>query len=859
MAIYDDDVFVEGKFYSNSKDADAQNPLDPFFEGDHLTLVYIPVKELSYSDSNGFGIYVCEDNSDRDAPPTFILCGNCTDHLDLGHTYSSDGVVAVRNKSKQFHISNITKVTPETRHGIISFMRSLDGMKCQADIIYDHFKQDSLSMIRNHPEKILDIIKTSYPEQVNGWKHQIDNCKNNFGHLADLISLGLKPQQAKRIYSEYGETAMEKIKNDPYFLIGKVRGYGFKKCDAIGREIGIKPNDQDRLCTGVLYTIQNLMANGSTCIDRSTVIDCSVKELSISLTYNEMLEALNSKKNHYTYKYGSEKFTVPVDQIKDDYIAYCASSKYTKSSCRTVVCPISEEDILLALSNLQLSERIVIEDDMVFMKRTYDQELNIAYYLQQISRKRRRIKKEQIIERVDWYCKQKNIDLEEKQREAVIEVCSSIGGINIINGAAGCGKTFCIKVALNVLKSIYKDIPTTFSHVIIAPTGKAARVAHNATGIDAYTIHKLLQYKQDEGFYYNAQNRLPYDCVVIDECSMLDTNLAYSLFSAIEPSTKVIMMGDTNQLPSIGAGNVFHDLINSGVINVVTLNVIKRQGKDSGIVKNARLVMNGEVITSQRETGDSLVVGAANDSEYISKIKAWFAKLVERNGIEDAQVLSPMKSGIAGTNYLNYILQQEYNKNPDDVRFLKNKYEVMINDERQCYSLYFRIGDKVINTKNDYNTPWYHLQEGSLAMDKTRAGITNGEVGEIYKLIEGKDSFGDPVKKIVVKYDEKYIVYENDFDNLELAYAITIHRSQGSEWEAIIVVLNKSHKTMIDRNLFYTGITRSKNMEIVISDQDTIRYGVHNTKSTQRKTGLISRLHTMVGAPRDVSADQDYS
>lgn len=857
MAIYDDDIFVEGEFYS-SEQIGERNALETYKEGDELSLIYIPTKEITYKNTNGFGAYVCENNDDEDNPPTFIVSGSFSRSLDLGHTYKSKGTVTLRNGSFQFRIKNIEKIVPETKHGVLSFLRSLSGMQYRADVIYDRFGNNSLNIIKTNPDEILKLVSGSYPEQVYSWKKEIEECKNGYGLLSDLIALGMKPTQAKKVFDQYGEEAILKIQQDPYFLIGKIPGYGFKKCDAIGKELGIKPNDLERLMTGILYTLQTLMINGSTCIDLNTVIENCVRELSVRMTHREMVDAMKQKKPMYSYRYGPTTYQIPLEKIKSDYVLYTSSySAVSKADARTIVYDIKEEEVEQALKALQLANKIIIEDGNVFIRKYYDEELNIAYYIQQIERNKKPIDKNTVNLLVDKFCSKNNIVLEDRQREAVVNVCSNHGGANIINGAAGCGKTFCIKVALNVLEQIYNQSRRTLSSVIVAPTGKAARVAYNATGIESYTIHKLLQYKPNEGFYYNARNKLPYDCIVIDECSMLDTNLAHSLFSAIHFDTKVIMMGDTNQLPSIGAGNVFHDLIESAYITVTTLDVIKRQGVDSGIVENARHIINGEPITTLGNPADSLVVAAISDEDYIARIKKYCDKALRHVGIDDLQILSPMKRGITGTNYLNYILQETYNQNKSDMQFLKGQFDVKIGDEVQNLRLYFKTGDKVINTRNDYKAVWYHVKNGVLYRDDSRSGITNGEVGIIVKMIESRDGDGNLNQKMVVRFEDKYIIYENDFNDLELAYAITIHRSQGSEWKAIMVVLNPSHKNMIDRNLFYTGITRSKQLSIVVSDKETIKYGVGNTKSVNRKTGLINRMNELISNPFEVGEITD--
>lgn len=853
VAYYDDDVFIEGSFKSEGAKIQT-NALDDYEESDELILTYIPIKEITYKESNGFGVYQCENNDDMDLPPLFVMCGTFTDRLDIGQTYRSEGTVTIRQGNKQFSIKNITKVTPTTQHGIISFMKSLDGMRYQAYVIYDHFKEQSLDVIKNHPEEILKIVKGSYIEQVYEWKKQIDECKNNYGYLSELIELGIRPEQAKKIYSEYGDTAITKIKEDPFFLLGKVRGYGFKKCDLISREMGIEPNDITRLQKGIIYVLNNMMANGSTCVNKNILVEQAIEELSIRLSYREMLDVIKCKNVFYRYKYGKKIYQLRVEDVKSDYVLYSTMRNQTdKATARTMIFKINESDIENAIKSLELSEEIVIEKDMVFLKKYYDEEFNIAYYIQQLNKNKKNVQSIDLDKMIDKYCKEHDIVLEEKQEEAVFNICKSFGGVHIINGAAGCGKTFCIKVALDIYKEINKIHRHNLSMVIIAPTGKAARVAYKATGIESYTVHKLLQFHPREGFYFNSRNRLPYDCIVIDECSMLDTNLAYQLFSAIEPYTKVIMMGDTNQLPSVGAGNVFHDFINSEKIPVTTLNVIKRQGKDSGIVVNARNIINGVPITSQKEFMDSIVIGTKTESDYSEKIKKYCDKMLESLPIEEIQILSPMKRGITGTNYLNYTMQQLYNKNPDTYKFIKGRYDITIDDEKTTYDLYFRLGDKVINTKNDYQMPWYYVENGTLYVNDSKSGITNGETGIIVKLIESRDKYGDLNRKIIVKYEDKYIVYENDFDQLELAYAITIHRSQGSEWPAVLLVLNKQHKSMIDRNLFYTGITRSKQLCITISDSETITYGVRNTRSIRRTTGLQDRLHELLQEPKEIN------
>ena len=844
MPVYDDDIFVEGKFKSSIKNDKDTDVLSGYNEGDIISTIYIPVKEITYKDETGFGVYVCETTDDIDAPPTFILSGTFSDHLDLGQTYESNGTIKIHEGKKQVSADSINKVFPKNKHGIISFMNSLDGMRFQSHLIYDKYGNDSLNMIKEAPEKIVDLLKGIDPYIVKSWKKQIDECRNDYGYLSDLIKLGIKPAQAKKIYDEYGDSSMQKITNDPYFLIGKIQGYGFKKCDEIAKNLGHKPDEFERLSNGVKYYIKQLMAGGSTCFDVSKVIMTCSDQLSIRMTYQEMYDAVKSKKSTYTYMYGSTKYKIPTSKIQSDIEEYNKAAQFRKPLFRTTVHLISESEIASVLNALIASNDIVIENGKIELKKYSDEEYNIAYYLRLIKSYSKSVKNVDVASMIDKHCKENGYNLEERQREAVLNVASTIGGTTIINGAAGCGKTFCIKIALKILEDVYRQNNRSFSKVIIAPTGKASRVAHKATGIDAFTIHRLLQYSPSKGFYYNSKNKLPYDCIVIDECSMLDTSLTQHLFSAISPDTKVIMMGDTNQLPSVGAGNILYDFISSGLIDVVTLNVIKRQGVDSGIVTNARNIINGDMVTTQKEQMDSLVIAAETDNEYVNKIKKYCDKILVNNDIGSIQLLSPMRRGITGTNHLNYLMQSWYNNNDSGNKVFKQRFEVEIDGQKRNIDLFFKVGDKVINTKNDYQKPWYILRNGSLYEEGEHTGVTNGEVGFIVAIDEERDEYGEVERRIVVEFEDKYIVYSNEFENLEHAYAMTIHRSQGSEWQSVILVLNQEHKSMLNKNLFYTGITRSKQFCVVISDKSTLEYSVKNNKANERTTGLIEKLRS---------------
>ena len=382
--------------------------------------------------------------------------------------------------------------------------------------------------------------------------------------------------------------------------------------------------------------------------------------------------------------------------------------------------------------------------------------------------------------------------------------------------------------------------------MILAPTGKAARVASKATGRECMTVHRALKYNPVTGYFYNSLNKLPVDCVVLDESSMLDIDIVQHLFEAIPHNAKVIFLGDTKQLPSVGAGNVLKDLIASDKVKVITLDVVKRQSENSGIIKNANRIMAGENIVTQEETKDAYVINIMNPDEAINKMFETIEKLKPVYGMNEIQVLCPQKNGTIGVNYLNFLIQERFNPENNEIRFLNREISVSLDGKTtQKFDLFFKKGDKVIHTKNNYSIPWYSLYNGKLILNPEGYGVSNGETGRIVKLVEGKDEYDNPIRKIVVKYDDKYVIYEDDFSELDHAYALTIHKSQGSQWKAVILFITASSYNMLDNNLIYTGYTRARSYIATIGEESAITYAIKTRKSIMRYTGLKERLENV--------------
>lgn len=410
-----------------------------------------------------------------------------------------------------------------------------------------------------------------------------------------------------------------------------------------------------------------------------------------------------------------------------------------------------------------------------------------------------------------------------------------------------CGKTFTLNIALKLIEYVYIKKFGYFEPIVLAPTGRAAKVAASATKREASTIHKALKLTSDGGFYYNAQNNLPYNCIICDETSMLDVELAKYLLEAISNRTKLIFIGDTKQLASVGPGNVLKDIVNSGKFKVTTLNVVKRQSLDSGIYKNAQRIINGQMITSEKETKDAFVYKGEDNEGIVNKIVNMYSKLRNNLTIDQIQVLAPQKAGILGTNYLNFILQDKFNHENIGLRVLNRQISITLDSGNTAkYELYFKQGDKVIHTENDYILPWYQLIDGKLELDENNyCGVSNGETGRIIKIMETEDENRNTITMIIVKYDEKYIIYNNDFSQLDHAYCMTIHKSQGSEWPAVIIPITFSSYRMLEKNLIYTGYTRAKKWIGVIGDPEAMNYAITTEKSSERQTGLEDRIREL--------------
>lgn len=754
--------------------------------GEMVTKKVVPITQGFFMADNGFGIYNVELEDGR----LYTMKGKFPAELTLGNTYEVDAKVVTYRGETQLDAKQIKIARAEGKRAVVFYLQTLKGLKNRAETIYDIFGAKTLDVLMNRPELVASKIRGLGIKTTTNWAEQLKEKLHEEELLLFLFGLGLTPTQVETLKKQYGTKVRYVLEDNPYRLIQDVQGYGFKKCDVIARATGIEFDDIKRVRAGVIYVFQNAINEGHTFLPK-----------------DELAKRL-------------------IDTLCTPYQNF------------------DDELVEKAIENLLDEEAIVESKGRIFLTKFDEWEDTIAEQARRLSLKRKWKKStgSDIVRALDDYLAATGVELEAKQREAVITFSSQKGGFFILNGSAGCGKTFTLKVILNILKVIYRHNREEYKVKIMAPTGKASKVASRATGMPCTTIHDGLGYGPDGEFSYNEENPLEETIIVIDESSMLDTEIAKDLLLAIANGAKVIWMGDTKQLPSVGAGNVLMDMIASGIAEVVTLDVVKRQGEDSGIIDNANRIIAGEMIVTQ-PTGDSFVMATKTDEETLQTLIASNRRLLDLGySKSEIQVLTPMRKGKLGTVNINRVFQERFN--PDgEVSTIKN-WQLPAEEE----ALFFRTGDKVIHIKNDKEKTLYSKENG-VYKSMRDSGITNGECG-IVEGFQKVSQFSTEANKMVsfdrliVKYEDWYVFYDgkDDVEMLDHAFALTIHKSQGSQWDAVLMPISPAHINMLDNNLLYTGETRARKFQATMGSLRAMQIGIKTQRSIYRYTGLKDRL-----------------
>ncbi|RKD31431.1 SF1B family DNA helicase RecD2 [Lacrimispora algidixylanolytica] len=636
--------------------------------------------------------------------------------------------------------------------------------------IVKRFKADTFRILEEEPERLSEVKGVS-EKMAMTISQQVEQKKEMRQAMMFLQEYGISMNLAAKIYQEYGPRLYGIIKENPYQMADDIQGVGFKMADEIARKVGIFTDSDFRIKCGVLYSLLQATSSG------------------------------------HTY--------LPEDELLSQ------SSELLK---------VDRSLIEKHLMDMQLDKRLVIRETegrrVVYASQYYYMELNAAKMLHDLNI-RGQMPEGDIQSKLLKLQKEEKIELDDKQVKAVVEAVNS--GLLILTGGPGTGKTTTINTIIRFFESEEMEI------LLAAPTGRAAKRMTEATGYEARTIHRLLELSGLPGdersvgmhFERNEENPLDADAVIIDETSMVDINLMQSLLKAINPGTRLILVGDVNQLPSVGPGNVLRDMIDSQCFNVVMLTKIFRQATQSDIVVNAHKINGGEKISLGKKSNDFLFIKREDPNAIISAIitlvQDKLPGYVHAN-IFDIQIMTPMRKGAMGVERLNTILQEFLNPPSEDKL------------QKEANGIIYRVGDKVMQIKNNYNIEWEVRNKYGIPVDKG-TGIYNGDTGIIREI----NNFAE---LITVEFDESRLVEYSykQLEELELAYAITIHKSQGSEYPAVVIPVFSGPRMLMTRNLIYTAVTRAKACVCLVGVPEIFQEMVNNETEQRRYSGLKDRI-----------------
>jgi len=816
-----------------------ENVLEQYKVNQSIKKVMIPTFEIIFNDETGFGAYRVEDEDGNE----FSIKGTFIAPLTVGQTYLAEGFITTYRNEKQIHVNQIRNVKPVNKKGIIAYLQTLKGLKSKASWIYDEFGDKSIDVLMKDPLLVANRVKGIGKKSVLSWQEQLDKMKDTQQVMSTLLGYGLTPHQAKGLYDKYGEEIVGKIEENPYFLSSEVRGYGFERCDRIARTMGYNPKSPFRIQEGIIHVLNQASQEGHCFLPLDKLMEEVTNLLTIRLTIQEMAQFAVEKRGQKNFEYsiGEHVYSINYQELVGQY-ELLKKEKYARNreNLRYIVVSFEFDEIAKEVEVVSLERRIIYDDGNIYLTHLYYDELQVAKRVVELAVETPFLKPIKLERELDQYLKQKGFVLEAKQREAVLTFSEMQGGFYALCGSAGCGKTFTLKIILAMLEKQYRANGKSIDIRVYAPTGKASKVASRSTERECMTVHRGLGYHPALGFTFNEDEPLDADVVVVDESSMLDITLTKYLLNAIANGTKVIFMGDVKQLPSVGPGNVLKDLINSGIVKIVTLDVVKRQGALSGIIRNANKIIKDEMIQSCEDTKDAYVLNRYSPESTQKAIIDSMKRILTFEGysIEDVQVLCPQRTGVIGTYAMNLVIQQTFNPEEEGMKVLNKKFQL----GTDTFLLYFKKGDKVIHIKNNYDKEWY--EKGHFAdyvRNESIVGITNGECGIIEDIVEVKKK-GDKFTRIIVRYEDKYVFYDDSFDELDHSWALTIHKSQGSQWKAVIMPIMKQNYLMLDNNLFYTGYTRAELFNCVIGQADAIRHAIKTHKTRNRYTALTDKI-----------------
>ena len=727
------------------------------------------IEKIIYrNENNGYTVLSVESDDDE-----YVLVGTFN-YIAEGEFIKANGNMKLHpSYGEQLFVDEYEIVEPRELDSIQKYLASsaIKGVgEALAKRIVKKFKMDTLRVMEEEPERLAEVKGVS-AKLAKSISEQIQEKKSMRDAMIFLQKFGISMKLAAKIYMEYGSKIYTIIETNPYKLADDIEGIGFKIADDIAKKVGITADSKFRAIAGVEYLLSNAMLSG------------------------------------HLY--------LPDRVLEEEFLNLFGENIFDFNSL---------------LSEMQMEKRIVVkrsEETNVYLSGSYYTELAVAKMLIDINIKAK-YDISKIEEKIRKIEDKEGIVLDDLQRQAVIESINS--GLIIITGGPGTGKTTTINTIIKYFESEGESIS------LAAPTGRAAKRMSEATSYEAKTIHRLLEITPNISensnnigthFERNEDNPLEADVLIIDEVSMVDIFLMNALLKAVAIGTRLILVGDINQLPSVGPGTVLKDLIESGCFNVVRLNKIYRQSVRSDIVVNAHKIMTNEDIDLSKKSNDFIFIKQGNPEHVMDSIITLMRDKLPgyvNATINELQVMTPMRKGPLGVEVLNSFLQNKLN--PTNKQKNEKEYDATV----------FREGDKVMQIKNNYQKEWYIYNEKHFPVDKG-LGVYNGDIGVIKEI----DMFSE---NFTICFDDgKVSKYEfSEFNEIELAYAITVHKSQGSEYPAVIIPIYKGPAMLMNRNLIYTAITRAKRCVVLVGVPEAFYTMIQNTKEMARYTGLKSRI-----------------
>ena len=758
-----------------------------FLEGMVESIIY-------HNQENGYTVFTVRASSE--ARTDFDDATTCTGYvsqLQEGENLKLEGTFVHNPRyGLQLSVSKIERSKPSSLFGIEKYLASgaIKGIGAKtAKQIVDKFGTKTFDIIENEPEKLATIRGISLPRALafaESFHAQADQRRV----MLFLQEYGITSTFAMKIYKRYKEETVEAVKANPYRLADDIDGIGFKTADAIAFKLGISRDAPERISAGVRYCLWEAAGEGHSCIPSATLVRQAAELLYAPA---EIIEG--------------ELVRMQMDRliIRERVEDYSVDSKIESTEMQEHVflsnLYYAETGVAAKLS--QLAAVNITTDSTT--KSTKEHENNL-FSLE----------------------KETGITLSEGQRQAVLSAVSQ--GVLVITGGPGTGKTTTINTIIGMLEARGLEI------TLAAPTGRAAKRMTEATGREAKTVHRMLEVafmsedSRRQTFNKNEESPLETDVLIVDEVSMMDVLLMQSLLKAVAVGTRLILVGDVDQLPSVGPGNVLKDIIDSGALPTARLTEVFRQAAESAIITNAHRINKGEYpaindkekdfFFERRQTSDDVT------NTILDLVKDRLPSYKNFDPLHDIQVLSPMRKSPLGVTNLNNLLQAKLN--PPSVRKREKEFRATI----------FREGDKVMQIRNNYDATWEMFNERGYSIDQGE-GVFNGDMGTI---LEIDDEHG-----MTVSFDDgRRIVYDfSQLEELELAYAVTVHKAQGSEYKVVVIPVFNGPPMLLTRNLLYTAVTRAKELAVLVGEPDVLNRMVDNNRITHRYTALARRLRDM--------------